>query len=202
MGKRQRLTISITGILLFLCSYLQADALKGEPDTNRTHPVGTAADISYARVLWQELVAARLVGAQAMPVQPFIGAAPPHGWVLELLHQTISVADHSGFVVVKRNYDKKGLTVAQVAANRKKYLSSITVMYQREDGYDQQNQNWFWVKYRPDGSLFSKDIHGRTVSLAGRIVKGKTSADNGGCIYCHRSAGGGDYIFYPQVKKP
>ena len=28
-------------------------------------------------------------------------------------------------------------------------------MLQREAGYDDDNDNWFWVKYAPDGSVMS-----------------------------------------------
>ena len=84
--------------------------------------------------------------------------------------------------------------------NRAKHLSSYTVMFQRETGYDNDNQNWFWAKYKPDGTLFAKKIGEKQVKVAGRFLKGKDQADNRGCIYCHASAGGGDYIFYPFIE--
>ena len=102
--------------------------------------------------------------------------------------------------MVKRNYDGEGVSEAAVDADRQKYLKNYKVMYQREDGYDDENQNLFWVKYKPNGTLFTKMIAGEAVSLAGKIFKGKTPGENGGCIYCHSSAGGGDYIFYPNFK--
>jgi len=112
------------------------------------------------------------------------------------------IVDHSGFLVLKRNYNGKGVSIATVRQNRKKHLTSITVMYQREPGYDEDNLNLFWAKYKPDGSLFSKSMQGQTLQLAGRLIKGKTSEDNKGCLYCHSSAGGGDYIFYPNIRLP
>ena len=165
-------------------------------------PMGSPAEVAYAASLWSAMEAARLVGADARELEPFFGGAKPHGMILELAYQDLPVAGHSGFLVVKKNYEGDGVSEQAVKADRGAFLSSITVMYERESGYDEDNQNWFWVKYKPDGSLFTKPVDGRNIALAGRIVKGPTPEDNGGCIYCHRSAGGGDYIFYPQVRIP
>ncbi len=69
-----------------------------------------------------------------------------------------------------------------------KYLKAITVMFKRERGYDADNRNWFWAKFKPDGSL---DKNPKGVALAGRVMKGA----NKGCIACHKSAPGGDMVF-------
>ncbi len=165
-------------------------------------PMGTTIDVAYAARLWRVMTAARLVGVNASPLKPFFGGAKPHGMILEIGYKNIQVDDHTGFVVVKKNYDGEGVSEAAVARNRAKYLSSITVMFQREAGYDEDNQNWFWVKYRPNGDLFKKNIKGKNLPLAGRIFKGKSRDENGGCIYCHSSAGGGNYIFYREIPFP
>ncbi len=165
-------------------------------------PVGTEADIAFADSLWQVLVQERITGDRMQPANPFLGAAKPHGWILELVYRPIKVNGHQGFVVVKRNYDQEGLTVEQVIRDRARHLSSFTVMFQREAGYDADNQNWFWAKYRPNGALFAKKIKGVATKVAGRFLKGKQPEGNAGCIYCHASAGGGDYIFYPFIKNP
>ena len=73
-------------------------------------------------------------------------------------------------------------------ADRAGFIEDVTVMFKREDGYDTANQNWFWAKYNPDGSL---DITPNGVRLAGRIAKGKPK----GCIACHLRAEGGDLLF-------
>jgi hypothetical protein len=163
---------------------------------------GTSADIAYAQKLWNEMSDERLVGRNPKLLEPFFGGAKPHGMILEIAYQNIEVDGHEGFVVVKKNYNGEGVSVEAVKQQRDKFLSSLTIMYQRENGYDEDNQNWFWVKYKPDGSLFSKQVDGQPLSLAGRLIKGATREENRGCIYCHASAGGGDYIFYPNIKKP
>ena len=122
--------------------------------------------------------------------------------ILEIADQILSVNGHRGFVIVKRNYDGLDVSVQSVAKDRARFLSSITVMFQREAGYDDRNLNWFWVKYQPDGTLFRKQIMGREMAMAGRIVKGPSWEESGGCIYCHASAGGSDFIFYPDITNP
>lgn len=161
-------------------------------------PMGGQEDVAYAEKLWSAMVKERLVGADAKRLEPFFGGAKPHGMILELATWPVSVDDHTGFLVVKNNYDGEGVSVEAVKKDRKRFLSSVTIMYQREKGYDPDNLNWFWAKYRPDGSLFDKG----GVKLAGRIKKAKSRDDYGGCLYCHSSAGGGDYIFYPDIKLP
>ncbi len=163
---------------------------------------GTLSDVQYAGLLWNSLAAQGIVDVNAMPGKPFFGGAKPHGMILEIFDQMVSVENHQGFVVVKKNYDGEGVSVESVEKDRARYLSSITVMYQREQHYDDLNQNWFWAKYQADGSLFNALINGRKVLLAGRLIKGDTWESSGGCIYCHHSAGGGDYVFYPEIVVP
>jgi len=162
-------------------------------------PMGTHADVAYARKLWDALTSVALTGPRARPLKPFFGGAKPHGMILELTHRDLTVGGHSGFLVLKRNYNGPGVSVAKVAADRARFLSSITVMYRREKGYDPENQDLFWVKYRPDGSLFRNP---KGLAMAGRILKGPSPGESRGCIYCHASAGGGDYVFYPEIRVP
>ena len=187
---------------LLIAFFITTAACRNAPGRMQTLPMGSAEDIAYAERLWSVLEAQQLAGPQGKKVTPFVGAARPHGWILELLYQNITVGARTGFIVIKRNYDGPDVSVANVEADRERYLSSVTIMFQREAGYDEDNLNWFWAKYRPDGSLFRKEMKGIKVALAGRIAKGKTPDQNSGCIYCHRSAGGGDYIFYPEITLP
>ena len=99
----------------------------------------------------------------------------------------------TGQVIVKRNYGPEGVSVEEVLSDPVEHLAAVTVMFKREEGYDPDNQNWFWVKYLPDGSL---DQNPMGVRLAGRVAKG---ADQG-CIACHSGAPGGDYEFLRDPK--
>jgi len=196
--------INIFSLFLFvilLCSCV----IHGNPSGISQDDVssfGTVEDITYAKLIWSVMEAERLVGKNEIKLEPFFGGAKPHGMVLELVYKIIKADNHDGFIVVKKNYDGIDVTVESVKRSRSKYLSSITIMYQRESGYDTDNQDWFWAKYNPDGSLYQKKVEGKIMQMAGRIWKGETMEQNRGCLYCHASAGGGDYIFYPEINLP
>lgn len=72
-------------------------------------------------------------------------------------------------IIVKENYTPE------------KKLAAVTVMY-RVENYDADNKDWYWVKYMPDGTVAKMN----DMKLAGKVK---------GCINCHSSAKGDDYIF-------
>lgn len=144
-------------------------------------PAGTDADAAYADLLWQVMEEARLVGSGMMHAFPYEGVAP-HGMMLETFYTTATVEDHEGALIVKRNYGPEGVTADEVLGEPATHLSAVTVMFQREEGYDVENRDWFWVKYLPDGSL---DRNPAGMRLAGRVGKGADA----GCIACHSGAG-------------
>jgi len=148
-------------------------------------PFGTDTDAAYAAQLWNIMEDMNMVGDAMVRAYPYEGVAP-HGMMLETFYTTATVGGHTGDLVVKRNYGPEGVSVDQVLADPAKHLGALTVMFRREAGYDADNQDWFWVKYLPDGSL---DKNPKGMRLAGRVAKG---ADKG-CIACH--AGEEDYLF-------
>lgn len=150
-------------------------------------PFGGQASVGYAAELWQALAGRGWVGNNGLRSKPFLGQHP-HGAVLDTVAGPLSLRGHSGVVVIKRNYAGQGVSVKAVADDPDRWLRSVTVMYQRERGYDLENNNWFWAKYRTDGRL-ERNAHG--VPLAGRVAKGTAK----GCIACHRAAPGGDLVF-------
>jgi hypothetical protein len=150
-------------------------------------PFGDPVSVKYSKKLWNVLKKERLIGPDAIFSKPYKGTHP-HGAVLDTINSRVTVRGHNGLVFVKRNYGGEGATVASVSTDPAKHLKAITVMFQREDGYDSDNQNWFWAKYLVDGSL---DKNPKGMALAGRVAKGKSK----GCIACHTAAPGGDYLF-------
>ena len=150
-------------------------------------PFGTEEDTAYAAALWDLMVAANLAGDDAIRTIPYEGV-DPHGKMLETFFTSATIDGHEGSLVIKRNYGPEGVEADQVLSNPAKHLGAITVMFQREDGFDDENQNWFWAKFLPDGSL---DKNAKGMQLAGRVAKG---ADQG-CIACHANAPGEDYLF-------
>lgn len=150
-------------------------------------PFGGDEDVAYSQNLWSALKSANLAGDGAVQGTPYEGQHP-HGAVLQTLDSTLTVDGHTGEVIVKRNYGGEGVTVSKVANDPNAFLGSVTVMFRREQGYDAENANWFWAKFKPDGSL---DTNPKGMALAGRVAKG---ADQG-CIACHGAAPGEDYVF-------
>jgi len=150
-------------------------------------PFGGEDDIAYAGLLWEVMEDARLVGDNALYGYPYAGIEP-HGFLLETFYEEATVDGHTGTLVVKRNFGPEGVETDTVIGDPDGSLAAVTIMFQREAGYDEENQNWYWVKYLPDGSL---DQNPAGMQLAGRVGKG---ADQG-CIACHVGAGGDDYLF-------
>ncbi len=150
-------------------------------------PFGNDADLADAKKVWEASVAVGFVGDNAIVTKPYTGA-PPHGMILELMEKTVTIDGVTGPLVVKKNYGGNGLTASDVINDPNKYLKAVTIQFQREEGYDSENKNWFYGKYLPDGTL---DVNPKGMKLAGRVAKGAPT----GCIACHKAAPGGDYIF-------
>jgi len=164
----------------------EADATPAEEadapvvETVSTPLFGTEDDVAYAAAMWTALGDAALVGEQSIHA-PFYEGAEPHGFVLETIFAELTMGDITAPVIVKRNYGPEGITVDEVATDPAAHLDAITVMYQRV-GFNDENNDWFWVKYLPDGTL---DVAGEN-GMAGNV---------GGCIGCHVNAPGDDWIF-------
>jgi hypothetical protein len=134
-------------------------------------PFGTEAHQQYGDRLWQQLEEAGLVGDGAMMARPYQGTAP-HGEIIVTLEHELEVDGETGALLVKRNYMGDDATIQAVSNNPAQYLDSITVMFQRA-GYDPENNDWFWAKYRPDGSY---DTAPNDADLVGSPT---------GCVSCH-----------------
>lgn len=150
-------------------------------------PFGNVTDLSDAKKVWTASVDTGFVGKSSIVTRPYKGM-PPHGLILELMEKNVIIDDHTGALVIKKNYGGNGLTINDVIENPDKYLKSVTIMFKREEGYDVDNQNWFYGKYAPDGSVLKNP---KDVQLAGRVAKGAPT----GCIACHKAAPGGDFIY-------
>lgn len=101
----------------------------------------------------------------------------PHGAFLKTYVNRIAAADPKelphGSIIIKENYDKE------------KKLAAITVMY-RVKGFDSKHNDWYWVKYNPDGTVATTPA-----AKGGKPIAGSFKS----CIDCHSTAKGGDYYF-------
>ncbi len=170
-------SLTMSGVLLLALGF--GVAVAQEP------PFGNDEDTAYAEALWRALAEARLVGEDAFVSKPYDGTEP-HGVVLTNLEGDVTVEGHTGIAIAKSNY--MDTTIEEVWNAPDQNVDSITVMFKREAGYDPDNRDWFWAKYNPDGSL---QTNPQGQPLAGRVAKGAEE----GCIACHQTAEGGDYVF-------
>ncbi len=178
--------IALAGALLS-AAFLSAGPLAQKSYSQNGASFGGKEDTEFASKLWSEMTKARLVGAKSLNTHPYKGQAP-HGAILQTIDTSIIVDGREGRVIVKKNYGPEGVSTKDVWREPDKHLKAVTVMFKREDGYDKDNDNWFWAKYLANGSL---DKNPKGMLLAGRVAKG---ADQG-CIACHSAADGKDYLF-------
>ena len=175
-----RYALAVPAAALILAGGLASEAAGQSKPT----AYGTTADIAYARKAWASLKAYRMTGPDRYTPYP-VKSENPHGNVVQILAGTIKVAGRSTRVIVKSNHRGKGITPAMVADDAKKFHADTAVMIKREKGYDAASTDWFWVVYKPDGSVLVSD--GKAV--AGRVDTGTDA----GCIGCHRKYGGKDF---------
>ena len=64
-----------------------------------------------------------------------------------------TIGGHDGLLLIKWNYLGDGITQEMVDSDPDTFLDSITVMFQREAGYDPENQNWFSSLYSTSVSM-------------------------------------------------
>ena len=153
---------------------------------NAAAPFGGEEDVSYARNLWQTMIDAGYAGKDGLMSKPYIGQHP-HGAILDTIAGKIVIDGKLHDIIVKRNYGGEGVNIVNVANDPAKYLQAITVMLKRP-GYDPETRDWFWVKYKSDGSI---DSNPEGMPLAGKVAKGEPE----GCIACHTAAPGDDMVF-------
>lgn len=149
-------------------------------------PFGQEDDIAFANKVWKAIE-----GYETWPmISDFYPGRSPHGKVLRLTYNVVNIDGEPYHIIIKDNYGGEGVNVEKVANadSPEDYLGAVTIMLQREEGYDPENNNWFWAKYLPDGTL---DKNPKGMSLAGRVAKGM----NAGCIACHSTAKDDDMLF-------
>lgn len=145
---------------------------------------GGPKDVAFAAKLWRAIDGYK----DWKLTTPVYKGASPHGKFVRLYSTYVTMDDKHYPIIIKDNYGGRGVTKDAVEAKPEEWLAAVTIMLQREKGYDNENENWFWAKYMPDGSLAKNPLG---MMLAGRVAKGMPK----GCISCHSNAGKGDYLF-------
>ncbi len=147
-------------------------------------PFGGEKDVAFAGALWTAMdgYGGWLLQSDVMP------GKSPHGMIIKMYYNIVTIEGMPYHVVIKDNFGGEGVTIEMVNESPADYLMAVTTMLQREPGYDADNNDWYWVKYAPDGTVGMNDMD---MALAGRVAKGMPM----GCIACHVNAGDGDYLF-------
>ncbi|MFC6489312.1 cytochrome P460 family protein [Nitratireductor sp. GCM10026969] len=145
-------------------------------------PFGGPDQVDFAEELWQALEERGIVGEDAIQTHPYAGTSM-HGPVIQYLSGKVTVADHTGTFILKRNYRGEDLSVEETFRDPLQNFDSMGVMFRREEGYAPDSGNWFWVKFMPDGAVATTPDG---ANMAGRIAP---------CIGCHQPAEGGDFVF-------
>ena len=169
----------VTSFFLFVvvASFLAPTGLvAAEPSEG----AGRAKDDAYAARLWAYMADNQLVGEERMRSFPFEGLRP-HGSIQEVIATEAEIDGHIGRLIVKHNYGaKEEITPKSVyAGNLSENYEALTIMFQREEGYDSGNNDWFWAEYNPDGSILVYE---------GAHLSGRSPL----CLGCHTPLGGKD----------
>lgn len=167
------------GLLLATLSGLVLSPLLAD-DSGQGGGSGRAEDDAYAAKIWAYLEDHQLVGEGRMRSFPFVGSRP-HGSIQEVITTRAQIEGVDGRLIVKHNYGAdEALTPKQVyASNQDENYVALTIMFQREAGYDADNKDWFWAEYNPDGSV----LNYQGTNLSGRSAL---------CLGCHTPLGGSD----------
>ncbi|MGI9410916.1 MAG: hypothetical protein ACR2OV_12635 [Hyphomicrobiaceae bacterium] len=176
--------IAILGLALLGASHAVAQSKKELKKEHKKLGYGFSSEVLLAKKLWRSMLKNRLVGADRINVHAFEGKEP-HGAIQQSYAASIVVNKRRARVLVKANHLGADLTEQDVYDDPNKYLKDYTVMFRHKSGYDPENNDWFWVKYSPDGTI---DNGPTGVAIVGRVGK-KTKI---GCIGCHRVFGGED----------
>jgi len=145
---------------------------------------GGKEDVEFANKLWKAMEGYDMWLMKSDVMQGKL----PHGAFVRLYYNVVNIDGKPYHVVAKDNFGGENATLEKVAKAPKECLAAVTIMVQREAGYDADNNDWFWVKYKADGSI---DKNPKDMALAGRVAKGMET----GCIACHMDAKDGDYLF-------
>jgi len=142
-----------------------------------TMPFGGKENVKFAEKMWKSMEDYQMWMIQS----DMAPGKSPHGAFVRLYYNVVNLDGKPYHVIIKDNFMPN------------KQLAAVTVMLQREAGYDPDNNNWFWVKYDADGTVSKND---KGMALAGRVAKGMDM----GCIACHKKADDDDYVFVNDSK--
>lgn len=164
-------------------------------------PFGGPDDVAFANALWQQMAESRLVGPNEIQTTTYEGGTGLHTTTLVTVQSDVTVNGTTGLAIVKKNFR----TAEDTAASQEDVFAGVvggpvTVMYQREVGYDTANKDWFWAVFTPAGDVVVNPLG---LNMAGKIVGAGAMPDAPfNCIACHSVAPGNDLVFLHDAVPP
>ena len=185
-SKWRRIAVILTPILWGTFTVMGPAAMAQMPSA--------AKEASFEDQFWKYLVGNNYKNWSPGPSESaeFYKGKNPHGAYLKMYVNRTAAGNIDdlavGSVVILENYLED------------QSLKTISVMY-RTAGFNPTGNDWYWIEYKPDGSVVGsgesdsrRQSRIRNVSLTTspkRMVMGKSSQ----CIGCHQSAAGEDFVF-------
>lgn len=164
---------------------MAAEAQSGRRGEGNTAQNAPREQDSFEERLWNWLQTVQYRNWAPAPGQTgdFYPGQEPHGAQLKMYLNRTAVANPEdlppGSIIVKENFTPE------------QELAAITIMY-RVEGYDPENHDWYWVKYRPNGEVDRTPPDKGSRPIAGRFPS---------CINCHSGAQGNDLAFFNDGRK-
>lgn len=187
---RKPFLLSATGLaalgLAVMCGFALAQG-SGSSRSTTSRPARPQTTKEFADSLWRFIVRpqAPYTTWEILPIRKNVVSGTegdrPHGPTPKVYSKPELVQDLRdlsalpfGSILVIEDYSPDGKT-----------RNSISIMY-RVKGTDPEHNDWYWMRYLPNGSLAT--IDGNPV---GKPMAGKVKS----CIDCHDKAGGKDLVF-------
>lgn len=171
--------------LTLICLRSQFVVAQGSGSSRSTpsKPARPQTTQEFADALWRFIVRPETpytkwatVPASKVDHTPEIGKA--HGGNAKIYANSTAMQNPSsppqGSIFVIDDYAEDGKT-----------RNNVSIMY-RAKGTDPDHNDWYWLRYLPNGSIARTDDTPGAKPIAGKVKS---------CIECHEKAGGKDWVF-------
>ena len=183
MMRRHRLCFAITVLGLSVYGQLAVAQGSGSSRSTPSKPARPQTTQEFADSLWRFIVRPEspytkwaAIPAGKVEHRPEIGKA--HGGNAKIYANPTAMQDLSsppqGSIFVIDDYADGGKT-----------RNNVSIMY-RAKGTDPEHNDWYWLRYLPNGSIAKADDNPGAKPIAGKVKS---------CIDCHEKAGGKDWVF-------
>jgi hypothetical protein len=184
---RKRILIGAIAIaclnVIALQSQFAAGQGSGSSRSTPSRPARPQTTQEFADALWRFIVRplSPYTTWAAVPVKKFdqtLDIARAHGASPKIYANPTAMQDPSfppvGSIFVIDDYADDGKT-----------RNSVSIMY-RVKGTDPEHNDWYWLRYLPNGSIARTDSAPGAKPIAGKVKS---------CIDCHGKAAGKDLVF-------